>query len=241
MAKEKSFVPFALFLFLCYAILCFGAPTTEQPSDIYDMKKSELKNPLSTKNSENGKWNNVFRPILGDTLSISNIILGPIRMLIIIMIDLADHLIPQSKGKDTNSSYSGLEQFKAEIKGIVPGTKWCGAGNIASNSDDLGADSEVDSCCRNHDMCSLNIPARSRKYGLKNGGLFTRSSCDCDAEFYNCLKNKQEKRADQVGVTYFNTLGPQCIQKVDCSDPEKKCRRRQRKGTQYQWSDNPKY
>jgi len=38
----------------------------------------------------------------------------------------------------------------------VPGTKWCGPGNIATSYDDLGTEREVDMCCRapsDHPMC----------------------------------------------------------------------------------------
>ncbi|CAL1298217.1 unnamed protein product [Larinioides sclopetarius] len=60
-----------------------------------------------------------------------------------------------------------LEYFTTEIaplwKIIMPGTKWCGAGNIAVNDDDLGYFEDVDRCCRAHDKCNDIIPPGGSK------------------------------------------------------------------------------
>ena len=55
------------------------------------------------------------------------------------------------------------------------------------------------------------MAADSTKYGLVNTGLFTRSHCDCDTRFYQCLKEANSIVADSVGYTYFTILGPQCF------------------------------
>lgn len=57
----------------------------------------------------------------------------------------------------------------------MSGTKWCGDGNKAKNDDELGRYSEVDKCCRAHDMCSENIEAGSTLLNLINDATFTRS------------------------------------------------------------------
>ncbi|KAF5272667.1 hypothetical protein FQA39_LY07695 [Lamprigera yunnana] len=57
---------------------------------------------------------------------------------------------------------------------IYPGTKWCGADNIAENSDDLGTEVETDKCCRSHDMCDDYIPAGESKRNLTNRAFYTR-------------------------------------------------------------------
>ncbi|KAJ3656660.1 hypothetical protein Zmor_015716 [Zophobas morio] len=118
-----------------------------------------------------------------------------------------------TKGLDCNKTLSGgnMETFKSNIQAIYPGTKWCGDGNISNSFDDLGRYSRTDSCCREHDVCPDNMAADSTKYGLVNTGLFTRSHCDCDTRFYQCLKEANSIVADSVGYTYFTILGPQCF------------------------------
>lgn len=54
------------------------------------------------------------------------------------------------------------------------GTKWCGTGDIARDISDTGIFHDIDSCCRDHDLCPENIVAKSTKYNLTNDGSFTR-------------------------------------------------------------------
>jgi len=54
----------------------------------------------------------------------------------------------------------------------VPGTKWCGPGNIATSYDDLGTEREVDMCCRAHDNCEEKIAPQEEAFGLRNDGVF---------------------------------------------------------------------
>lgn len=56
---------------------------------------------------------------------------------------------------------------------IVPGTKWCGRGNIASNPEDLGIFSHLDKCCLDHDNCPDIIKSKETRYGLRNSADFT--------------------------------------------------------------------
>nr|AEE61961.1 unknown [Dendroctonus ponderosae] len=93
---------------------------------------------------------------------------------------------------------------------IFPGTKWCGAGNIADNDADLGTERDTDKCCRTHDMCPDIIEGHATKYGLENPSFYTRLICDCDEDFYRCLKSVNTKTSTQVGHIYFTGLGTQC-------------------------------
>lgn len=110
------------------------------------------------------------------------------------------------------------------LKGVVifPGTKWCGAGDIAENYDDLGSDKDTDSCCREHDHCDDNIGAGKSKHGLNNTDSYTKSACECDDKFYRCLQEAKSFLGDQVGRTYFNLLQTQCFKEdhpiVACDD-----------------------
>ncbi|XP_044739771.1 phospholipase A2-like [Chrysoperla carnea] len=128
---------------------------------------------------------------------------------------------PKTDGFDTFiRKFPGAEQIKnatAEIlrhsRAIYPGTKWCGDGNISDFDNDLGLFADADVCCREHDKCPTFIVRGGSKFGLYNNGLFTRSHCDCDTAFYECLlkNSKLSLPSLQLGVTYFNILGPQCF------------------------------
>ncbi|XP_022238369.1 uncharacterized protein LOC106456869 [Limulus polyphemus] len=94
---------------------------------------------------------------------------------------------------------------------IYPGTKWCGAGNVAERYEDLGPAQETDICCRAHDHCNDTIPSLQTKYGLKNVALYTKSLCDCDDVFSWCLKKANTKTSNGIGRVFFNVLQVQCF------------------------------
>ncbi|XP_053681680.1 uncharacterized protein LOC128732455 [Sabethes cyaneus] len=139
-----------------------------------------------------------------------------------------------------------FDQFKQRIKAIYPGTVWCGDGNQAKSENDIGFFYQTDVCCRAHDLCPLSIAAGEQFNRLRNNGYFTRSHCDCDKQFYNCLKNANSLVSNQIGYTYFNLLKPQCFRhehpKVACSKKSKgRCLTYVVDETQeklWQWFDN---
>ncbi|XP_034950600.1 phospholipase A2-like [Chelonus insularis] len=96
--------------------------------------------------------------------------------------------------------------------GILPGTKWCGTGDIADNYHDLGTDTDVDRCCRTHDLCPVKIRAQHSRYNLTNYSLYSKSHCDCDTSFYHCLKMVGGPVAHMMGKFYFNFLKVSCIE-----------------------------
>lgn len=98
------------------------------------------------------------------------------------------------------------------LSGIIPGTKWCGTGDIAKNYHDLGDDVATDMCCRNHDLCPVKIRAYSKKYDLNNESLYTKSHCTCDDIFYKCMKKQNTKSAQILGHIYFNLVKVPCVQ-----------------------------
>jgi secretory phospholipase A2 len=102
---------------------------------------------------------------------------------------------------------------------IMPDTKWCGRGNMATYFNDTGESLEADHCCREHDHCSLNIPSLATRNDYKNWRPYTISSCDCDDDFYLCLKNSNKRVANQVGYLYFNYLQIKCFK----LEPRKTC------------------
>nr|XP_015836099.1 PREDICTED: phospholipase A2-like isoform X2 [Tribolium castaneum] len=133
------------------------------------------------------------------------------------------------KGKSNPSSVFRLETSQEKIstivrnslnhrrllsireKFIVPGTKWCGVGDIATSYQDLGRFKEADTCCREHDSCLEYISMRDSFHGITNKNLFTVSHCDCDEKFRKCLKSDGNLFSEIVGYGYFTLVGPQCF------------------------------
>ncbi|XP_026750602.2 uncharacterized protein LOC113511186 [Galleria mellonella] len=149
-----------------------------------------------------------------------------------------------------NVATSVVDAFKDRVQAIYPGTVWCGDGHSATaRSGDLGLFFFTDTCCRQHDACKIYIKAGETKYGLTNTGLFTRSHCSCDVKFRECLRRTNSLVSAQIGLTYFNVLGPQCFRRAH---PIVRCLRRTRitgqkceeyeldftKPKMWQWFDN---
>ncbi|XP_030375269.1 phospholipase A2 large subunit [Scaptodrosophila lebanonensis] len=92
----------------------------------------------------------------------------------------------------------------------VPGTKWCGPGNIADSYDDLGTEVELDMCCRAHDHCTERISPQKQLYGLSNDRMFPIFSCNCEAIFRNCLTSLHNMESAALGRIYFSST-PVCF------------------------------
>nr|CAD7204493.1 unnamed protein product [Timema douglasi] len=78
---------------------------------------------------------------------------------------------------------SGADKRKRELMDIfrVPGTKWCGKGNMAMKYTHLGGFNKADKCCRVHDTaCPFYISAFEERYGLFNWRISTIMHCNCD-------------------------------------------------------------
>ncbi|XP_027980386.1 group 3 secretory phospholipase A2 [Eumetopias jubatus] len=93
----------------------------------------------------------------------------------------------------------------------IPGTLWCGVGDSAGNSSELGVFQGPDLCCREHDHCPQTISPFQYNYGIRNYRFHTISHCDCDARFQQCLQNQQDSISDIVGVAFFNVLEIPCF------------------------------
>lgn len=98
------------------------------------------------------------------------------------------------------------------LSGIIPGTKWCGTGDIAKDYYDLGAEASVDSCCRAHDLCPVKVRAYQQRYNLTNQSLYTKSHCKCDDILFDCLKNHPSPTAQIMGNIYFNLVQVPCLE-----------------------------
>ncbi|XP_072751663.1 uncharacterized protein [Anoplolepis gracilipes] len=98
------------------------------------------------------------------------------------------------------------------FSGILPGTKWCGTGDIADNYHDLGDLPHIDRCCRSHDLCPIKVRAQQTRYNLTNYSLYTKSHCTCDKALYQCLKAANHPTANLMGQIYFNIIKVPCIE-----------------------------
>lgn len=97
------------------------------------------------------------------------------------------------------------------LNGVVPGTKWCGLGDLAHDYHDLGPDKDVDRCCRTHDICPMKIRGYLSRYNITNDSVYTKSHCVCDDVFYDCLKRQNSVQAQLMGNIYFNLAQVPCI------------------------------
>ncbi|RUS83368.1 hypothetical protein EGW08_008871, partial [Elysia chlorotica] len=116
-----------------------------------------------------------------------------------------------NKTGESRSPHSRVKRDLLANYLIVPGTKWCGDGDIAEGFDDLGPQPEVDKCCRRHDHCPMTIPRLGSKYGMFNYRLHTICHCHCDRKLRHCLERSKSPMAEFVGRLYFNLVGPSCF------------------------------
>ncbi|ELK31535.1 Group 3 secretory phospholipase A2 [Myotis davidii] len=105
----------------------------------------------------------------------------------------------------------GVEHPREKRGWTMPGTLWCGFGDSARNSTELGVFRGPDLCCREHDHCPQSISPFQYNYGIQNYRFQTISHCDCDARFRQCLQNQRDSVSDLVGVVFFNVLETPCF------------------------------
>lgn len=157
-------------------------------------------------------------------------------------------------GIDVNLPFARLNRGRGLADGttaVFPGTNWCGYGTTTMDQQmDLGVFHMTDFCCKIHDKCPFFIRPGQKRYHLVNNGLYTRSHCKCDRDFYRCLKRANTIISNKIGRTYFNVLGPQCFQEaapvVGCNQHfGNRCRSyafdRAFPGRIVQWFDNPMF
>lgn len=126
-----------------------------------------------------------------------------------------DKFVDKCLDQPTKSEGSSLLDFLEEAFHslvIVPGTKWCGPGDIAKEYDDLGSARSTDMCCRDHDHSLDNIPAFGKKHGLTNVLFYTMTNCADDHKFFNCLLNDSSPLSVVVGIGYFDVLKTRCFE-----------------------------
>ncbi|XP_035781531.1 uncharacterized protein LOC118460893 [Anopheles albimanus] len=98
------------------------------------------------------------------------------------------------------------------LSGIIPGTKWCGTGDIAESYHDLGDDAVMDRCCRTHDLCPMKVRAYQKRYNLNNDSIYTKSHCKCDDMLFDCLKQTNTSASQVMGSIYFNLVQVPCVE-----------------------------
>ncbi|KAG7210161.1 hypothetical protein KM043_011722 [Ampulex compressa] len=119
----------------------------------------------------------------------------------------------------------GLRNDEVEyaINSLQLTTKWCDSEHVPDDYHDLGVAQELDKCCRELYTCPDFIAPRSWQYGVYNRGKYRRFDCNCEDQFYTCLKGLSG--ADSipgriVGIVYFVFMSSWCFLKLkdgDCS------------------------
>ncbi|XP_019498583.1 PREDICTED: group 3 secretory phospholipase A2 isoform X1 [Hipposideros armiger] len=109
------------------------------------------------------------------------------------------------------SGAPGVGHTRRKRGWTMPGTLWCGVGDSARNSSELGVFQGPDLCCREHDLCPQSISPFQYNYGIRNYRFHTISHCDCDARFQQCLQNQRDSISNIVGVVFFNVLEIPCF------------------------------
>lgn len=117
----------------------------------------------------------------------------------------------REKRSARQSGAPGGGRLRVKRGWTVPGTLWCGVGDSAGNSSELGIFQGPDLCCREHDRCPQTISPLQYNYGLRNFRFHTISHCDCDTRFQQCLRSQGDSIADLVGVAFFNVLEIPCF------------------------------
>uniref|UniRef100_A0A182N1M6 Phospholipase A2 n=1 Tax=Anopheles dirus TaxID=7168 RepID=A0A182N1M6_9DIPT len=110
------------------------------------------------------------------------------------------------------------------LSGIIPGTKWCGTGDIAESYHDLGDDATMDRCCRTHDLCPMKVRAYQKRYNLSNNSIYTKSHCKCDDMLFECLKHTNTSAAQVMGSVYFNLVQVPCVEDTPSGPQFRKAR-----------------
>ncbi|XP_050532899.1 uncharacterized protein LOC126900908 [Daktulosphaira vitifoliae] len=118
----------------------------------------------------------------------------------------------RSPGENVDTTKVETSTQSSLYSGILPGTKWCGTGDLASTFFDLGPETKLDMCCRTHDLCPSKVRARARRYDVTNNSMYTKSHCMCDQMLYNCLKKSKNPTGDLMGSIYFNILRVPCVE-----------------------------
>lgn len=135
------------------------------------------------------------------------------------LLDKIQHDALSTSTSNTVSKVGGrMSSVLSLLSGILPGTKWCGIGDIAENYHDLGQEAQIDRCCRSHDLCPVKVRAHQTRYNLTNYSIYTKSHCTCDEALYHCLKAATNPTAQFMGHIYFNVIKVQCIEDVQWNE-----------------------
>lgn len=125
------------------------------------------------------------------------------------IIEMCSVLEPTKIAPNSFTLWSTMYQWVHSFFNMVwPRTLWCGLDTLAENWNHLGASTETDRCCRQHDTC----PLRVRGQGSGPGTI--RVACQCERRFRQCLLEENSPTARVVYFVYFVALRSelQCIE-----------------------------
>lgn len=92
-------------------------------------------------------------------------------------------------------------------------TNYCGPGNVAGPQNDTveGVFHNVDECCKTHDYCDNFISSKADYNAYpdlpRKPFHFSSLSCDCDVDFYNCVRRTNSAFGDLILGIYSIAQG----------------------------------
>ncbi|XP_075548239.1 uncharacterized protein LOC142582421 isoform X2 [Dermacentor variabilis] len=157
--------------------------------------------------------------LVGNKTLIENILKSiPSELVKDVSVEEMDQFIDKCADKDTTQERSSLleslgDAFQSLV--IFPGTKWCGAGDVAKNYDDLGSARDTDRCCREHDHSQDSIPAFQTKHNVTNYLPYTmgtgRGATPQDMLEVHIIRTHRAVRA-------WEPFGVHCVQRRKARD-----------------------
>ncbi|XP_070378667.1 uncharacterized protein [Dermacentor albipictus] len=154
--------------------------------------------------------------LIGEETLIQQILrLVPAELVTSVTTAQMDEVVDKCQDKESMMEGSSLlSTIGDDLQSLVifPGTKWCGAGNVAKNYSDLGSASATDMCCRDHDHSEDSIPAFGMEHGIRNYMFYTMTDCPDDHKFFNCLQNVSSFTSVTVGTIFFDILKTHCFE-----------------------------
>lgn len=110
---------------------------------------------------------------------------------------------------------NGYQKVIGQKAGVF--TNFCGPGDAAGSDRETvcGIFNGIDECCKAHDSCEHIIISKGdydQYPNLPKKNLyFTSLSCDCDVEFYNCMKATGSVFAD-IMLAIYSVAQSSCFQ-----------------------------
>jgi len=99
-------------------------------------------------------------------------------------------------------------------------TNYCGPGHVGESAV-CGMFNGIDECCKTHDSCPDVITSKIDFFRFpklpQREILFTSLSCDCDMEFYNCLKRTRSMIGEMI-LSIYSIAQSMCFKREQLAE-----------------------